>query len=93
MLSHRNRRQRAAEQRLADQVKPKQSNRGASPMQSARYHRCQAELCLEMARLMSDRHAADALCAAAARHVAQAAELEKQAGHFGHPTVGVNRDE
>jgi hypothetical protein len=62
-------------------------------MQSASYHCSQAELCLEMAQLMSDRHAADVLRTAAAQHVAQAAELEKQAGHFGHPTVGVDRDE
>jgi hypothetical protein len=62
-------------------------------MQSARYHCSQAELCLEMARLMSDRHAADVLCEAAARHLTQAAELEKQAGHFGHSTMGTDRDE
>jgi hypothetical protein len=49
-------------------------------MQTLRYHREQAELCLEMARQMSDRHAADVMCAAAARHFAQAIELEKQAG-------------
>jgi hypothetical protein len=59
-------------------------------MQSLRYHREQAELCLEMARQMSDRHAADVLCAAAARHFAQAIELEKQAAtsavnHRCHP--------
>jgi hypothetical protein len=62
-------------------------------MQSPRYHSSQAELCLEMAQLMSDRHAADVLYKAAARHLTQAAELEKQAGHFGHPTVGIDRDE
>jgi hypothetical protein len=62
-------------------------------MQSARYHCDQAELCLEMARQMSDPDAADILCAAAARHFAQAMELEKQAGHFGHPTVDADRDE
>jgi len=62
-------------------------------MQSARYHCSQAELCLEMAHLMSDRYAADVLRTAAARHVAQAVELEKQEGHFGHPTVSVDRDE
>ena len=48
-------------------------------MPTARYHRDQAELCLEMAGHMSDRQAADTLCAAAARHFAQAIELEKHA--------------
>jgi hypothetical protein len=47
-------------------------------MESARYHRHQAELCLEIARQMIDRQEADRLCAAAARHFAQAIELEKQ---------------
>jgi hypothetical protein len=46
-------------------------------MQTARYHREHAELCLEMAGHMSDRQAADVLCMAAARHFAQAMELEK----------------
>jgi hypothetical protein len=49
-------------------------------MQTARYHREQAELCLEMARSMSDRQAADMLCTAAARHFAEALEVEKKAG-------------
>jgi hypothetical protein len=62
-------------------------------MQSARYHCSQAELCLEMARLMSDRHAANVLRAAAARHLTHAVELEKQAAHVGHPTLGIDRDE
>jgi hypothetical protein len=61
-------------------------------MQSARYHCGQAELCLEMARQMSDRHAADILCAAAARHLTQAIELEKQTVPLGH-TAAVHRDE
>jgi hypothetical protein len=30
---------------------------------------------------------------AAARHLSQTVELEKQAAHFGHPTVGIDRDE
>jgi hypothetical protein len=46
-------------------------------MPTARYHREQAELCLEMAGHMSDRQAADDLCTAAARHFAEAIELEK----------------
>lgn len=41
-------------------------------MQTARYHRDQADLCLEMARHMSDPHAAELLRAAAARHFVQA---------------------
>jgi hypothetical protein len=46
-------------------------------MASARYHRGQAELCLEMARQISDRLAADALRAEAARHFDRATGLEK----------------
>jgi hypothetical protein len=57
-------------------------------MQSVRYHREQAELCLEMAHQMSDRDAADGLFAAAARHLAQAIELEKRDG----TAPGVNRE-
>ena len=49
-------------------------------MESTRYHRDQAELCLEMAGHMSDLLAADLIRKAAARHFAQALELEKQAG-------------
>ena len=48
-------------------------------MSTTRYHREQAELCLEMAGHMSDRQAADILFTAAARHFAQAMELEKNA--------------
>ena len=46
-------------------------------MASARYHRDQAELCLEMARQISDRLAADALRAEAARQFDRATGLEK----------------
>jgi hypothetical protein len=46
-------------------------------MESARDHLDQAELCLDMARHMSDRHAAELLRATAARHFTQAAELDK----------------
>jgi hypothetical protein len=48
-------------------------------MQTARYHRDQAELCLQMARSMSDPQAANVLRASAARHFEQAIALEK--GH------------
>jgi hypothetical protein len=59
-------------------------------MQTARYHREQAELCLEMARSMRDRRAADILRAAAVRHFEQAIELEKMQDHPpAPPTVGV----
>jgi hypothetical protein len=54
-------------------------------MESTRYHRDQAELCLEMAGHMSDLLAADLIRKAAARHFAQALELEKQAGHSQTP--------
>jgi hypothetical protein len=46
-------------------------------MTTARYHRDQAELCLEIASQMSDRNASDMVRAAAARHFAQAVDLEK----------------
>lgn len=46
-------------------------------MNTARYHRDQAELCLDMARLMSDRNASDTLRARAVRHFEQAVEIEK----------------
>jgi hypothetical protein len=42
----------------------------------ARYLRAQAELCLEMARQVSDRATADNLRAEAARYHAEAAEIE-----------------
>jgi hypothetical protein len=58
-------------------------------MQTARYHREQAELCLEMARSMSDRQAADTLCQAAARHFAEALEVEKRQDHPPAPLVDV----
>lgn len=58
-------------------------------MPTARYHREQAELCLEMAGHMSDRQAANAVCTAAARHFAEALELEKQARLVGNPTADI----
>jgi hypothetical protein len=47
-------------------------------MDDARHHREQAERCLELARHMSDPLAANLLHAAAARHLAQARDLEEQ---------------
>ena len=47
-------------------------------MDDPRRHRNQAERCLEMARHMSDPLAANLLRDAAARHLAQARELEEQ---------------
>jgi hypothetical protein len=41
-------------------------------MDDARYHRCQAKLCLEIAELMSDPVAAKLLREAATRHLAEA---------------------
>jgi hypothetical protein len=48
-------------------------------MERARYHRDQAELCLEMARQISDPVAADLVREAAVRHSARAVEIEKSA--------------
>jgi hypothetical protein len=45
-------------------------------VEKARYHRAQAEHCLEMARHLSDPVAASLMRTAAARHFEQAAELE-----------------
>ena len=45
-------------------------------MRDARYLRAQAELCLEMARQMSDQRASENLRAEAARYHAEAAEIE-----------------
>jgi hypothetical protein len=47
-------------------------------MQSARYHRARAELCLQMAQHMSDPAAASLLRDHAMRHFAHAVELETQ---------------
>ena len=52
-------------------------------MATARYHRDQAELCLEIACQMSDRNASDMVRAAAVRHFAQAVELEQPARPIG----------
>jgi hypothetical protein len=51
---------------------------GFRKMESARYHRAQAELCLQMARHMSDPASANMLRANATRHFALATELENQ---------------
>jgi hypothetical protein len=45
-------------------------------MRDARYLRAEAELCLEMARQMSDQTTSDNLRAEAARYQAEAAEIE-----------------
>ena len=45
-------------------------------MRDARYLRAQAELCLEMARQVSDRAASEKLRAEAARYHAEATEIE-----------------
>jgi hypothetical protein len=45
-------------------------------MRDARYLRAQAELCLEIARQMSDRKAAQQLRADAARYHTEATEIE-----------------
>jgi hypothetical protein len=45
-------------------------------MRDARYLRGQAEWCLELARLMSDRKVADSLKAEAARYHAEALAME-----------------
>ena len=45
-------------------------------MRDARYLRAQAELCLRIARQMSDETTADNLRAEAARHHAEATEIE-----------------
>jgi hypothetical protein len=49
---------------------------GSMRMRDARYLRAQAELCIEIARQMSDRKTAENLRAEAARHHAEANEIE-----------------
>ena len=49
-------------------------------METPRSHREQAEDCLELARLMSDPHAARILRSADERHFEQASELEVDGG-------------
>jgi hypothetical protein len=49
-------------------------------MEARRYHLDQAEECLELARLISDPHAARILRSAAERHFEQASELELTVG-------------
>jgi hypothetical protein len=72
---------------LLTQVERQPATTAEHVIQTARYHREQAELCLEMARSMSDRQAADMLCTVAARHFAEALEVEKQARLVGNPTT------
>jgi hypothetical protein len=50
---------------------------GAERMDNARHHRRQAELCLQIAELMSDPAAAKLLREAATRHFAEVSELGK----------------
>jgi hypothetical protein len=47
---------------------------------NARYWREQAALCLEIARQISDRRAADNMRATAAQYFARATELDKRSG-------------
>jgi hypothetical protein len=47
-------------------------------MQTARYFRDQAALCLEIALHLSDPHAAEDLRTTAAQHFTRATELEKE---------------
>jgi hypothetical protein len=49
-------------------------------MQGARYFRAQAELCLDIARQMSDGTVAEGLRDKAAQHFARAVESEAQSG-------------
>ena len=46
------------------------------PMGDAQHLRAQAELCLKIARQMSDRRAAEDLQAEAAHHLTEAADIE-----------------
>jgi hypothetical protein len=71
---------------LLTQVKKNKTLCGDAAMATARYHRDQAELCLEMARQMSAHTASDWFRAAAARHFDQAIELEKLARPPGQTT-------
>jgi hypothetical protein len=52
------------------------NTRWSAHMRDAKYLRTQAELCLKIARQMSDETTADKLRAEADRHLAEAAEIE-----------------
>jgi hypothetical protein len=60
------------------QVEQQNNDHGACSMETPRAHRDRAEECLAMAQHISDSNAAELLRAAAARHIVQATELEKQ---------------
>jgi hypothetical protein len=49
-------------------------------MHDAQHYRDQAELCLEMARMMSNRDAAQTLRMSATQYLEKAAEIERQSG-------------
>ena len=61
---------------MLTQVEQEQKRPGTASLDKARYHRDQAALCLQMARLISDPIAARLMRMAAARHFEQVAELE-----------------
>jgi hypothetical protein len=62
-------------------------------MDDARYHRCQAELCLEIAELMSDPVAAKLLREAATRHLAEAtANGKRHVQSWSAPTYSAATD-
>jgi hypothetical protein len=63
--------------REGDGEEPKLKSNCWQVMETPRYHRDQAEDCLELARLMSDPHAASILLTAAGRYFEQASEVEK----------------
>src|ERR1700730_19052336 len=70
-------RQKSPCKRPPGSKEPKLKSNCWEVMETPRYHRDQAEDCLELARLMSDPHAARILRSAAGRHFEQASELEK----------------
>ena len=73
---------------LLTQVEKTKNDHGARFMETARYFRDQAALCLKIAQQMSDPQAAEDLRVAAAQRFARAAELEKQTGSSGPRPTG-----
>ena len=60
-------------------------------MRDARYLRAQAELCLEMARQMSDQRASENLRAEAARYHAEVDQIETRHPDTGHNGCSTNQ--
>jgi hypothetical protein len=76
---------------LLTRVQRQQAYAGGASMKDASYFRARAELCLNVARLLSDRNAAERLRIEAAENVARAVALEARSGPSSSPAMGQGR--